>query len=260
VRLAGGSAGQEAGVPTLFLTGGTGFIGRSVVTEALGSGFEIRALARSESAASSLSALGAEPVRGDAADPRWIDAVRGADVLIDLVQPDLPKRMTRRAMRRVADERTAATSAQLAALQGLPHDERPLYFSISGADDLEPDSRGVISHRSGHVAGDSGFAIIGVPVRRVVDESPVEATHVHFGVIVYGPGKSFADVYVQGLRKGPRGSDRLRREQASAHPRDRCGARARGPRRPPGGEAGRAHLPGRGRVRHHSGSTARPNR
>lgn len=189
-------------MPTIFLIGGTGFIGRSVVTEALGGGFEIRALARSESAASSLSAVGAEPVRGDAADPRWIDAVRGAHVLIDLVQPALPKRMTRGAMRRVADKRTAATSAQLAALQGLPHDERPLYFSISGADDLEPDSRGVISHRSGHAAGDSGFAIIGVPVRRVVDESPVEATHVHFGVIVYGPGKSFADVYVQGLRKG----------------------------------------------------------
>jgi nucleoside-diphosphate-sugar epimerase len=189
-------------MPTVFMIGGTGFIGRAVVSEALERGFQVRALARSESAASSLRSAGAEPVRGDAQKPSWIEQARGADVLIDLVQPSLPKRMSRRAMRGVAAERTVATAAVLAALERLPGGERPVYFSISGADDLDPDGRGVISHESALRSGDSGFAVIGVPVRRLVEGSGVEAAFVHFGVMVYGPGKSFADIYVKGLRKG----------------------------------------------------------
>jgi len=189
-------------VPTLFLIGGTGFIGSAVASEALEGGFQVRGLARSEFAASSLRSAGVEPVRGDAHEPSWIEKARGADVLIDLVQPPLPRRMSRRAMRRVAEERTAATAAELAALKLLPATERPVYLSVSGADDLEPNGRGVISHESSLRSGDSGFAIIGVPVRRLVEQSGVEAAFVHFGVMVYGPGKGFADFYVKGLRKG----------------------------------------------------------
>ncbi len=187
---------------TLFLVGGTGFIGSAVVGEALEHGFDVRALARSETAASTLRSAGAQPVRGNAKEPDWIEEARGADVLIDLVQPPLPKRMSRRAMRGVAEERAATAAAELAALERLPANERPLYFSISGADDLEPDGGGVISHESRLRSGEAGFAIIGVPVRRLVEASGVEATFVHFGVMVYGPGKGFADFYVKGLRKG----------------------------------------------------------
>jgi nucleoside-diphosphate-sugar epimerase len=173
-----------------------------VVSEAVGRGFEVRALARSESAASSLRSAGAEPVRGNANEPSWIENARGADALIDLLQPPLPKRMSRRAMRGVADARTAATAKELDALAQLPAGERPLYVSISGADDLEPDGHGVISHESRLRSGDAGFGIVGVPVRKLVESSAVEASFVHFGVMVYGPGKGFADFYVRGLRRG----------------------------------------------------------
>lgn len=186
---------------TVFLIGGTGFIGKAVVSDAVERGFTVRALARSESAASSLRAAGADPVVGDAHEPTWIDHARGADVLIDLVQPPLPKRMGRRGMRAVAKQRCAVTAAELAALGRLSADERPVYFAISGADDLEPNSHEVIDHSSRLRPGTAGFGIIGVPVRRLVEDSGLEAAFVHFGVMVYGAGKGFADVYVQGLRK-----------------------------------------------------------
>ncbi|MGB8403251.1 MAG: SDR family oxidoreductase [Mycobacterium sp.] len=52
----------------VFITGGSGLIGSAVVTELLHHGHTVLALARSESSASALHAVGAEPLRGDIAD------------------------------------------------------------------------------------------------------------------------------------------------------------------------------------------------
>lgn len=187
---------------TLFILGGTGFIGREVVREAVQAGWTVKALARSESSAAALAGAGAVPVRGEAQDAfRWADELRGADVLIDLVQPPLPRRMGRSAIARIVTERAAVTRAVLDALRSLPADERPVLFSISGGDDLEPDGQRTISDRSSTRAELKGFARIGLPIHRLVAESGVEATFVFFGVMVYGAGKAFADVYVEGLRK-----------------------------------------------------------
>jgi dihydroflavonol-4-reductase len=54
---------------TVLVTGGTGFLGRSIIERLLGEGERVEALARSESAATALRELGAEPVRGDVLDP-----------------------------------------------------------------------------------------------------------------------------------------------------------------------------------------------
>ena len=66
---------------TLFLLGGTGFIGREVVTEAVQRGYGVWALGRSETARSRLAEMGAAMrrlARPDAAD-------RIAEELIALV-------------------------------------------------------------------------------------------------------------------------------------------------------------------------------
>lgn len=52
----------------VFVTGGSGLIGRALVQRLLGRGDRVVALARSETAASDLRALGAEVVRGDLLD------------------------------------------------------------------------------------------------------------------------------------------------------------------------------------------------
>ncbi len=53
----------------VFVTGGTGLIGTAVVAELLDHGHTVAALARSDASARALEAVGAEPLRGDLADP-----------------------------------------------------------------------------------------------------------------------------------------------------------------------------------------------
>jgi nucleoside-diphosphate-sugar epimerase len=187
---------------TLFILGGTGFIGREVVTHAAGRGFEVKALARSDAAQVQLRALGAEPIAGNADNPRaWREHLRSTDVLIDLLQPTFPKRLTRAAVATMSERRRRFTGGLLEAIAMLPEAERPLLFCVSGAEDLQPDQQGRIDAASPLRSAPVAFSAIGVPVRRLVEGSGVDATYVYFGALVYGPGKAFADVIVDGLRK-----------------------------------------------------------
>jgi nucleoside-diphosphate-sugar epimerase len=52
----------------VFLTGGSGFLGRRLITDLLAAGYGVRALARSDRAAATVRALGAEAVPGDLGD------------------------------------------------------------------------------------------------------------------------------------------------------------------------------------------------
>jgi dihydroflavonol-4-reductase len=54
---------------SLFVTGGSGVVGRAVVRRLVAAGRPVRALARSKAAADVVSALGAQPVAGDVLDP-----------------------------------------------------------------------------------------------------------------------------------------------------------------------------------------------
>jgi dihydroflavonol-4-reductase len=67
---------------SVLVTGGSGFIGRALVERLLGGGDEVKAMARSDTSASELAALGAEPVRGDVLDLDALAAVmRGCEVV-----------------------------------------------------------------------------------------------------------------------------------------------------------------------------------
>jgi len=188
--------------PTLFILGGTGFIGREVVSQAVGRGFVIKALARSKDAGATLRVMGAEPIAGDAEHPgAWREHLRNADVLIDLLQPTFPKRLTRAAVRTMSERRQQFTAGLLDAIKSLPGENRPILFSVSGAEDLQPDELGRIDAASPLREDPIAFSAVGVPVRRLIEGAGVDATFIYFGALVYGPGKAFADVIVDGLRK-----------------------------------------------------------
>jgi nucleoside-diphosphate-sugar epimerase len=69
----------------VFVTGGSGFIGRRLVHRLLGEGHTVRALVRSEESAAVVTSLGAEPVRGELTDPAtYRDAVAGSEVFFHL--------------------------------------------------------------------------------------------------------------------------------------------------------------------------------
>ena len=58
----------------VFVTGGSGYIGRNLIRRLIADGHRVRALARSEAAAGIVAALRAEPVRGDILDPASLKA------------------------------------------------------------------------------------------------------------------------------------------------------------------------------------------
>jgi nucleoside-diphosphate-sugar epimerase len=65
-----------------FVSGGSGFLGRTLIAELTARGVAVRALARSDAAAAAVRAAGAEPVRGDLDDRAALDAgAAGCDVV-----------------------------------------------------------------------------------------------------------------------------------------------------------------------------------
>ncbi len=66
----------------IFVTGGTGFIGRAVVRKLIDRGYDVYALARSQKGAESITALGAKVVPGDIKD---VDALREGMIGSDAV-------------------------------------------------------------------------------------------------------------------------------------------------------------------------------
>lgn len=68
-----------------FVTGGSGFIGGRLIERLVGEGRAVRALARSDAAATTVEALGAEAVRGDLGDQASLAAgAAGTDVAFHL--------------------------------------------------------------------------------------------------------------------------------------------------------------------------------
>lgn len=187
---------------TLFVLGATGFIGKEVVKEAVARGFRVKALARSPEKAGDLAAVGARIVSGGAQNPsEWVHEAAGCAVMIDLVQPALPARIGLRTITRVSGERQAITRRLLAALLTIPREARPLLLSVSGLDDLAPDEHGRVHAGSPLRTQFTGFAHIGIPVRRLIEESGAAHAFAYLGT-VYGPGKAFAKTVFPRLATG----------------------------------------------------------
>src|SRR5687767_9503143 len=67
----------------VFVTGGSGFVGRNLIRVLLERGYAVCAIARSASAAQTIRQLGAEPVDADIANVSgMIEAMRGSEFVV----------------------------------------------------------------------------------------------------------------------------------------------------------------------------------
>src|SRR2546427_13070397 len=66
----------------VFITGGTGFVGKAILRGLVADGRSVSALVRSESSARTLKELGADPVWGDILEPdRVLEGMQGSEVV-----------------------------------------------------------------------------------------------------------------------------------------------------------------------------------
>lgn len=66
---------------SVFVTGGSGFVGSRLITRLIADGHTVRALARSDAAAGKVQGLGAVPVRADLADVAGLRAAAAGSEL-----------------------------------------------------------------------------------------------------------------------------------------------------------------------------------
>jgi dihydroflavonol-4-reductase len=122
----------------VFLTGGSGFIGGALLRRLVDDGREVRALARSEVAATAVEAAGARPILGDVFDePVLVEGMLGADTVFHVAGVNAMCRADMASMLRVNVEGSAAVLRAAAAA----HIARVVYTSSAAT---IGESRGVV--------------------------------------------------------------------------------------------------------------------
>ena len=71
-------------MPTVLVTGATGFLGQHLLRELLATGASVRGLARSAEGEAAVAAVGATPVRGHLGDAASLRAAVEGSAMIDL--------------------------------------------------------------------------------------------------------------------------------------------------------------------------------
>ncbi|MEU4245855.1 NAD-dependent epimerase/dehydratase family protein [Amycolatopsis sp. NPDC026612] len=183
-----------------FVTGGSGFIGQALVRRLLSEGHAVRVLVRSEDSAAKVSALGAEPVRGELTDPAtWQDEVTGSEVVFHLAaETDISADRARQELVTVRGTQAAVETARYAKVPRFVHcgTEAVLLAGdpLVEADEtapLRPDSEAVYCAVKADAekivldANGPGFATVSIRPR-----------------MVWGPGSILIDMLIEMVKAG----------------------------------------------------------
>jgi uncharacterized protein len=189
----------------VFITGGSGFIGRAIVDALASRGERPRVLSRNRARAASDLGDAAEIVEGDpSAAGAWQDSVRGCRAVINLAGSPMHAKRWNDTYRKVLwDSRIESTRNVVAAIGAAPEGERPAVLaSASGVDyypfedDLSGDGEqagdGVVTEDS--PAGDSFLAKLCLEWEAEAKKAEAHGARVVFlrtGVVL-GPGGALA--------------------------------------------------------------------
>ncbi|WP_394821282.1 NAD-dependent epimerase/dehydratase family protein [Pendulispora albinea] len=187
----------------LFVCGGTGFIGTSLVRHAVARGMQVHVLVRSERSARKVIANGAVPVWGDLARPdSWRDIAGYARWIVHLAQPEtFLGRVTRARAEVYREERLALDSHLLEAARGV---ERMIYVAgTSYYGDLGGSSERGLHDEDARPTPRGSGPYFAPAVDRVTDEiSGGLRAIVAFPGYVYGDGSWFREYVTAPLEQG----------------------------------------------------------
>jgi uncharacterized protein (TIGR01777 family) len=114
----------------IFITGGTGFVGRNLVSRLVGEGHTVTVLSRSERASDRLP-HGTSIVLGDPIEPgAWQESIKGQDCIINLAGTSLFSRWTPETKKLIRESRISTTRNVVEAI-GPARERGVLLFSTS---------------------------------------------------------------------------------------------------------------------------------
>jgi nucleoside-diphosphate-sugar epimerase len=188
---------------TLFVTGGSGFIGSEFVRQAVHAGHAVEVLTRSNRSAERIRDLGAVPVAGDLLQPGpWQSTIAEAQAVVHLAQPETyGGRVTRKRAESFRQSRLRMDTNLFEALTG-GGDRRIVYVggtSYYGSQGERLVDETTMPHPKGW--GPYIAPSIEAVERRMAAGCPVILA---FPSWVYGPGSWFIEYTVDPLLKGKR--------------------------------------------------------
>lgn len=188
---------------TLFVTGGTGFIGAAFVRRALAVGYQVKLLTRAPEAVRRLEALGAVPVVGDLLEPGpWREVVADCECVMHLAQPQtfggrvsLARALAYRE-RRLRMDTLLLDSLRPGTVRRFVYVGGTSYIGDQGTElkdeTATPNPKGWGPYVAPAIEAVQGYVARGLPI--------VEA----FPGAVYGPGSWFAEYTLAPLKSGKR--------------------------------------------------------
>ena len=166
----------------VFLTGGTGTIGRAVLAGLVARGHRVTALARSPEAGARLRAAGAQAWSGDLRAPReWLDQALGSDCFVHLANSF------------DAEGRTAERRL-VAALIDTPHGTTPFQLVYTGGIWLYPPTRGTPLREATAYSPLPAFAHVANAIRSLAAARHLALSVIHPALVCARDGGPVADM------------------------------------------------------------------
>ncbi|MGC2288781.1 MAG: NAD-dependent epimerase/dehydratase family protein [Thermoplasmata archaeon] len=189
---------------TVFVAGATGLVGKPLIRRLVDRGHHVRALVRNDPSATTVLAMGAEPVLGDLGTPGpWQDHLGDCTSVVDASQSRPQGRLTTRRAVRAGRERVRFTQNLFTAIQN-GHSPLGSYVWLTGLDELVPSTDRFVDETSPITIHPYGFGRIGSQIRPVVEAAShswgLPLISLHMGLI-YGSDGWFPD-YLRRIQRG----------------------------------------------------------
>jgi nucleoside-diphosphate-sugar epimerase len=182
----------------IFVTGGSGFIGRSVVQHAIAAGHQVDVLTRSEKSSERIRQAGATPIIGDLGQRGpWQEAVGKAQMIIHLAQPETyGEKVTRQRAekfreQRVMMDRMLLDSLRKDTVQRIVYVGGTSYYGHQGEKMVDEDVR----------PNPKGWGPYVAPAIEMLDQYVAQGLPIiqGFPSWVYGPGSWYQEYQLETL-------------------------------------------------------------